>query len=76
MISRSPLSTVLLYNFAGSVLLTAALVSGCNGSTVSTPISKESGGTTTGTGGTTTSAGGTTTSAGGTMTSAGGTTTS
>ena len=72
MISRSPLSTVLLCSFAGSVLLTAALVSGCNGSGATTGTGE----TTTGTGGTTTSAGGTTTSAGGTMTSAGGTTTS
>ncbi|MGA9654275.1 MAG: hypothetical protein WBV96_10235, partial [Polyangia bacterium] len=56
------------YRFAGSVLLTAAFVSGCYGSGATT--FKGGGGTTTGAGGTSIGAGGeTTTGAGGNTTS-------
>ena len=68
--SRSPSSTVFLYRFAGSVLLTAALASGCHGSSAGPGGPSTTGGSGNGTGGIATSTGG---SAGGSSTSTGGT---
>jgi len=73
---KSRLPTALLSRCAGPVLLTAVLMSGCNGSDASPTGGTNAGGTSPGSGGATTGSGGATTGSGGTTAGFGGATAS